>query len=149
MADATITWDAVNQRGDWTLIGAVLQTGSDLQTAIIISLFSDRMALPGDVIPDGTNDPRGWWADAGDASLIGSRMWLLSRAKQTQDTLRRAYDYLVEALQWMIDDGVVGQFDIIVQWVRPSVLGAQVTAHKQDGTLMATGRYAWAWSAIQ
>jgi phage gp46-like protein len=96
------------------------------------------------VIPDGTNDPRGWWADSD--VPIGSRMWLLRRAKQTPDTLQRAFDYLCEALQWMLDDGVVGQFVINVQWVRATMLGAQITAFKQNGTTLTTGRYAWVWN---
>lgn len=146
MADATLTWDVANNRADLVMVGPALATGNDLQTAIIISLFTDRMAQPGDVIPDGTNDPRGWWAD--DTVPIGSRMWLLSRAKQIPDTLQRAYDYLAEALQWLIDDGVVAQFDINVSWARPSVLGAQITAYKQNGTTLMTGQYAWAWSGI-
>ncbi|ASW00132.1 phage GP46 family protein [Paraburkholderia aromaticivorans] len=146
MADATISWDAANNRGDWSMSGPLLTTGNDLQTAIIISIFSDRMAQPGDVIPDGSGDPRGWWAD--DTVPIGSRLWLLRRAKQTKETLQKAYDYLAEALQWMVDDGVVGRFDISTQWVRTSVLGAQITAYKPDGTLLTTGRYTWAWEGI-
>jgi phage gp46-like protein len=146
MADATISWDAANNRGDWSMSGPILTTGNDLETAIIISLFSDRMAQPDDVIPDGSNDPRGWWAD--DTVPIGSRLWLLRRAKQTKDTLQKAYDYIAEALQWMIDDGVVGRFDISVQWVRAGVLGAQITAYKPSGTLLTTGRYTWAWEGI-
>lgn len=126
--------------------GPVLTTGNDLETAIIISLFSDRMAQPDDVIPDGTNDPRGWWAD--DEVPIGSRLWLLRRSKQTKETLQKAYDYIAEALQWMLDDGVVGRFDISTQWVRASFLGAQITAYKPDGTLLTTGRYTWAWEGI-
>lgn len=146
MADITISWDAAYNRGDWTMAGPVLTTGSDLQTAILISIFSDRMAQPDDVIPDGTNDPRGWWAD--DEVPIGSRMWLLKRAKQTTQTLQRAYDYLAEALQWLIDDGVVGRFDINVQWVRAGMLGASITAYKPNGTQLTTGQYTWAWAGI-
>lgn len=145
MPDITISWDEANNRGDWTMVGPILATGNDLQTAILISLFTDRIAAPGDVIPDGT-DPRGWWAD-GDVP-IGSRLWLLRRAKQTQDTLQRAYDYIAESLQWLIDDGVVARFDIMTQWVRASFLGAQIVAHKQDGTQLTTGLYTWAWSGI-
>jgi phage gp46-like protein len=135
MADATISWDTANNRGDWSMSGPILTAGNDLETAIIISLFSDRMAQPDDVIPDGSNDPRGWWAD--DTVPIGSRLWLLRRAKQTKDTLQKAYD-----------DGVVGRFDISVQWVRAGVLGAQITAYKPSGTLLTTGRYTWAWEGI-
>ncbi|WP_175980067.1 phage GP46 family protein [Caballeronia zhejiangensis] len=143
MADITISWDATNQRGDWTMSGPVLSTGNDLQTAILISIFSDRMAEADDVIPDG-DDPRGWWAD--DDVPIGSRMWLLRRAKQTGETLQRAYDYLAEALQWLIDDGVVARFDISVQWARKSTLGASITAYSPTGTILSKGQYAWAWT---
>jgi len=146
MADITISWDTAHNRGDWTMSGPMLTTGDDLQTAILISLFTDRMAQPGDVIPDGTNDPRGWWADG--AVPIGSRMWLLQRAKQTQQTLQLAYDYIAEALQWLIDDGVVAGFDIVTSWPRASMLGAQITAYKQNGTQLTTGLYSWAWAGI-
>jgi phage gp46-like protein len=146
MADISITWDQANGRGDWTMNGPVLATGSDIETAILISIFTDRMAQPGDVIPDGTNDPRGWWAD--DDVPIGSRMWLLRRAKQTTQTLQLAYDYLAEALKWMVDDGVVGRFDLSTQWVRAGMLGAIIVAYSPDGTLLHKGQYAWAWAGI-
>lgn len=146
MADITISWDAANQRGDWTMNGPVLATGNDIETAILISIFSDRMAQPGDVILDGTNDPRGWWAD--DEVPIGSRMWLLRRAKQTTQTLQLAYDYLAEALQWMVDDGVASRFDISTQWVRTGMLGAVIVAWSPTGTLLSKGQYAWAWAGI-
>jgi phage gp46-like protein len=146
MPDISITWDVANSRGDWTMNGPVLATGNDIETAILISIFSDRLAQPGDVIPDGSNDPRGWWAD--DDVPIGSRMWLLKRAKQTTQTLQLAYDYLAEALQWMIDDSVVARFDITTQWVRTGVLGAQIIAWSPTGTLLSKGQYAWAWKGI-
>lgn len=146
MADIAISWDAANNRGDWTMNGPALATGNDIETSILISIFTDRMALPGDVIPDGTNDPRGWWAD--DEIPIGSRMWLLRRAKQTTQTLQLAYDYLAEALKWMVDDGVVGRFDLSTQWVRAGMLGAIIVAYSPDGTLLHKGQYAWAWAGI-
>lgn len=145
MADTTIVWDQVNSRGDWALSGSALKTGNDLQTAILISLFSDRVAQPDDVIPDGT-DPRGWWAD-GDV-LVGSRLWLLRRAKQTQETLQKAYDYIAESLQWLLDDQVVARFDITVEWYRPSFLGAWIIAYKTDGSVAYNGKFSWAWSGI-
>ena len=147
MSDTTTVWDVANARGDWQMSGPLLATGNDLATAILISLFTDRIAEPGDTIPDGSNDPRGWWGDSGNTVLIGSRLWLLQRAKQTQETLQRANDYIVEALQWMIDDGVVAKFDILVEWTQTSELGAQVVAYKQDGSTVATA-YTWAWKGI-
>lgn len=146
MPDIALQWNSATNYADWVQTGSVLETGNDLQSAVVISLFTDRIAAVGDVIPDGTNDPRGWWAD-GDV-LIGSRLWLLKRSKQIPETLQLAYDYIAEALQWLLDDQVVAQFDISVQWVRASMLGAQITAYKQDGTTLLTGLYTWAWNGI-
>ncbi len=146
MSDTTTVWDTALGVGDWNLIGAQLQSGDDLDTAVLISLFTDRVARPEDVIPDGTADPRGWW---GDDPLypIGSRLWLLYRAKKTQDTLAKAQDYVAEAVQWLIDDGVVAQFDITVEWTDPSQLGIWLVAYKSDGTQQSLN-YSWAWAGI-
>ena len=148
--DIAISWDAALSRGDWVLSAdGDLETGGDLQTAILISIFTDAMAAPDDVIPDGTNDPRGWWGDEFDSQHpIGSKLWLLDRAKQTQKTLNRAFSYLSESLQWLIDDGVVGRFDIQVQWVRASFLGASITAYSPQGSVMNAGQYLWAWNGV-
>jgi phage gp46-like protein len=146
MPDITLQWDTANNQADWVQSGSALLTGNDLESAIIISLFTDRIAAVGDVIPDGSNDPRGWWADTD--VPIGSRLWLLRRSKQIPETLQKAYDYIAEALQWLLDDQVVAQFDINVQWVRTGMLGAQITAYKQNGTTLMTGLYTWAWNGI-
>ena len=127
--------------------GADLLSGNDLPTAILISLFTDRIAATDDVITDGTGDPRGWWGDLDEDYPIGSRLWLLDRAKATDTTLQNARNYIVEALQWLIDDGVVASFDIITEWTRPNMLGAQITAHQPDGTKV-TFQYSWAWKGL-
>lgn len=136
MSDIAVNWVPANGSGDWSMAGALLQSGNELITAVLISLFTDRQAGPNDIIPDGTEDPRGWWADD-PRNPIGSRLWLLSRAKQTTDTLNRAMSYTTEALKWLIDDGVVAKFDITVEWTRSSQLGVQVIAYRKDGTNMA------------
>ncbi len=145
MSDISTVWAGPLQAsGDWQLAGADLLSGNDLQTAVLISLFSDRVAQPDDVIPDGTTDPRGWWADDA-AHPIGSRLWLLARSKQTSETLAAAQDYIVEALQWLIDDGVAAAVDVLVQWARPSMLSSQITVRRTDGTTQPLN-FAWAWS---
>lgn len=145
MSDTMIVWDPAKGTGDWTLEGGALAAGSDLRSAVLISLFTDRTAGPDDEIPDRSGDPRGWWGDVGQAVPIGSRLWLLERAKQTTETLATARDYISEALQWLIDDKVVGAFDIYVEWTRPGVLGAQVTAFRPDGGKEAM-QFSWIWN---
>jgi phage gp46-like protein len=149
MSDITTAWDVANGRGDWVLIGAMLETGDDLQTSVIISLFTDRVAAPDDVIPDGSTNPRGWWGDmAGDPRYpIGSRLWLLDRSPQTQDVLNRCNDYCAEALQWLIDDGVAASVDIDAYFPASQMLGVVIGINKQDGTTVPM-KFQWAWSQL-
>ena len=147
MSDTTTVWDTATGYGDWALQGVQLQAGDDLQTAVLISLFTDAQADSDDVVPDGSGDVRGWWGDTGADYPIGSKLWLLSRAKQTQETLNLAQDYIQDALQWLIDDGVAASIDVVTEWTRPSVLGMQVTIYKTDGTQAAL-KYAAVWKGV-
>jgi phage gp46-like protein len=118
-------------RGDWTVAGPDLASGNDIVTAVLISLFTDAEAHPDDVIPDGSGDPRGWWGDD-DTTRIGSRLWLIERAKRTDATLELAKGYIEEALQWLIDDGAVDSVDVYVEWTRAHTLGARVTVYRAN-----------------
>lgn len=80
-----------------------------LETAVIISLFTDRRVTEEEK-PYLANSKRGYWGDLFseiDGDKMGSRLWTLEREKRTTEVLRRAEDYAREALQWMIEDGVV------------------------------------------
>lgn len=123
MPDISTIWNTT--RGDWQVAGADLLSQNDVVTALLISLFTDAAALPDDVIPDGSNDPRGWWGDPD----IGSRLWLLERAKRTAATLARAQDYITEASQWMLDDGVASRIDVSVEWTAKTTLAAQIVVY--------------------
>jgi len=145
MSDITTIWNQTH--ADWKLVGADLASGGDLVTAVLISLFTDRAALPDDVIPDGTTDPRGWWGDDPAGVPLGSRLWLIFRSKLTQDTAGSAQNYAEEALQWMVDDSVVAGFDVFVESQVPSTLAMRVTLFKNDGTKQ-TIAFAWVWNGV-
>ncbi len=118
------------------------------ETAIIISLFTDRLANEDDVIPDGTNDRRGFWGDAlstipGD--LIGSRLWLLSREKQMTDVLRRAEEYAFEALEWLLEDGLSKKLNITATNPKTSWLRLDIQLVQSDNT---TARFYYIWEAL-
>lgn len=146
MTDIRLVWDEANGRGDWVLGAGDLQTGSDLETAVLLSLFTDRVLPVGQVPPDGTDDPRGWWADTYEPSPIGSRLWTLKRAVKSASTLSRARDYAREALAWLIDDGVVRRVDVFAEWQNVTRLALQITLTGPDGAI-SRFRYAWAWGA--
>ena len=122
---------------DIALSGADLLADNGLKTAVIMSLFTDRQAEPGDILPDGSTNRRGHWGDsfaAVDGDKIGSRLWLLDRAKQTSDTLNRAREYSREALQWLIDDGVAATLKVAAAWLRPGMLGLTIEITRPDGS---------------
>jgi phage gp46-like protein len=83
---------------DGQTISLCLNSTEPLVRAVIISLFTWRRANPSDDLPGvGTQVQRmGWWGDSFPVvpnDRIGSRLWLLSRAKLTSETVARAKEY--------------------------------------------------------
>lgn len=126
---------------DLALDAGDLATDHGLATAIVISLFTDARARSDDELPAGETDQRGWWGDVVSPAnapadrpwMTGSRLWLLSRAKQTPETARRAEHYAREALAWVTagryaraaevaafwSDAILGRLDLVVTVTRP------------------------------
>jgi phage gp46-like protein len=132
--DVQISFDGFFDIG---LSGADLAKDDGLRTAVVVSLFTDRRADPDDPLPDGSDDRRGWWADAYadvDNDLIGSKLWLLSRAKQTRETARKIETYARESLKWLIDDGVAGAVSVSAEWLRMGVLAMEIEIKRPDGS---------------
>jgi phage gp46-like protein len=156
MADVETQWglSTAPLGGDWALVPPGLAADRDLETAVILSLFTDAAARDDDRPPDGTDDRRGWWGNwqAPERLEIGSRLWLLSRETSTDDVRRRAEEYAAEALQWLLDDGVAARVDVGAAWlelapVPPATLALRVRIVRDDGRVYDR-RYAWAWAAL-
>lgn len=105
---------------DWAMLNGDLAIDQTLKTNVILSLFSDRLAASDDVLPDNSANRRGWWGDlpldGGAPDLIGSRLWLLSRDKATAKTATRAQRFALEALQWLLDDGIAKGLNVSTEW---------------------------------
>lgn len=101
-----------------------------LRSAVLLSLFLDARARPEDPLPDARDgDRRGWVGDAlspdaGDR--MGSRLWLLSREKQTEGVRVRAEIYAREALAWLVADGLATALDVTATWRSRGVLDLRV-----------------------
>lgn len=131
---------ALRQKHDFSfdieIDGSQLKSDKGMRTAILISIFTDRNAEPDDVIPDGSTNRRGWWADTYSNiqnDKVGSRLWLLKRSKETLETLLRAREYTEEALQWLLDDGIASRIIVETEWVSRSVMGIRVQILKVTG----------------
>ena len=146
--DITTFWDVANIRGDWQLRNAALASGDDLTTAVLISLFTDRLANADDVLPDpASNDRRGWWGDLDQDVPIGSRLWLLSRSKLMPSVALTAKGYIAEALAWMLSDGVAASVNITTSIVMPNRLNATVEILRVNGARQSLN-FNWAWNQL-
>lgn len=134
---------------DLALAGADLATDAGLQTAVVVSLFTDRRAEAADVLPGGGDDRRGWWGDAfaevpGDR--IGSRLWLLGREKSLPKVARTVEEYTRQALQWLIDDGIAKSIEVFTELQGPVLaLGGRI--FRPDGSIVDF-RFANLWEAM-
>lgn len=126
----------IDGRFDIALDGPDLATDDGLKTAVILSLHLDARA-------DGE---RGWWADALDTETpdTGSLLWQLERTKTTQATLNTAHDTALEALQWLIDDGIARQLQIEAMRVRQNRLYLEIHITRADGSI-----WAMTWDATE
>lgn len=103
-----------------------------LGTAVILSLFLDARARADD---GAGQDRRGWLGDAfAPDDRIGSRLWLLVREKQSEETRRRAEDYATEALAWLVAEGLAAAVSVAAEWVARGVLGLAVRIETPRGT---------------
>ena len=120
----------------------------DLPRSIIISLFTWRRANPDDDLP-GTNK-YGWWGDTYPQIIndrIGSRLWLLSRAKLTDETVLQAQEYAEEALQWLVDDGVAAAVQVQVERQSLDRLAIGIIITRGDKSLLKI-RFAKIWDYL-
>lgn len=151
LGDLALTWSNVNGDADLSLIDSDLASERGLLTAVLLSLFLDRRAEADDKPPSGdARDRRGWWADQFAAVVgdrVGSRLWLLDRAKRTNETVLRAKEYVLDALAWMIEDRVVASIDVTVETTKAALLIA--VGLQRPGRDPVSFRFAQKWDHLQ
>lgn len=120
---------------DLVFDGGDLAVDETLLSAVLVSLFTDRHAEPSDVLPDGSTDRRGWWADVWleEGDLHGSRLWLLSRSKDVAEVPARARDYALEALAWLERDGVAQRVEVMASVPRKGWLQLKIVITRLSG----------------
>lgn len=153
LADLALVWDQALGSADLAMIDSDLASDAGMETAVLLSLFTDRRAEPDDVPPSGDpTDRRGWWADQFadvEGDRIGSRRWLLDRAKFTNDTAIALKEYDTEALKWMVDDSVASSIDITTALVTMGAsrrINETIVINRPHGAPL-TFKFAHVWDA--
>jgi phage gp46-like protein len=140
MADAAMVMTGFG--GDVVLFGFDLERDDGMETAVIISLFTDRRASAEQIPPEYPQDDlRGYWGDIISASATdqtGSLLWLLAREKELPQTLSRAEQYCREALAWMVD--------VSASFYSRGVMLLIIAIYRPSGQAVRF-RYNYEWSA--
>lgn len=135
--DILFVHDSLEGFGDIQLSssGRDLEADKGLETATVISLFSNRREPDETRLPDESGDRGGWWGNEFSDFQMGSRLWLLRRAKRVNETLSLAEQYCTESLRWMVQVNLATRIDVTasfsgentiqldIQIVRPDVSG--------------------------
>jgi phage gp46-like protein len=139
---------------DWTHCYGQFTLDHGLRTAVMLSLFCDARAQDGDELPDAEGggpfpDRRGYWADylssLGPSDRWGSRLWILRGQGLTQGVLARARTYALEALEWIVAQGI-GTVEVETSREGRDRMLIDVTV--TDAIGRASKRWRFAWEAM-
>ncbi len=126
-----------------------LDSTHDLVSAVLMAIGTDRRANADDELPvDGDADLRGWWGDTDAEEIwggwpVGSRLWLLSRAKITDEnykygaTVARAKAYLTECLQPFLDRKIATKLEVDVQRYGDTSIAASIVLYRGNKSLVS------------
>ena len=120
--------DVQIEDGDFILDGG-------LETAVLISLFSDARVSPDESRDQFNGEIRGFWAEKLIGFNLGNKVWLLDRSKLTNNVLRLSEQYNKEALQWMIDEGIAARIETVSlkSTTRPNTMQWYIAIYKPEG----------------
>jgi len=149
--DIKLRYDPVARDCDIEFTAPDLEVDGGLESAVLISLFSDARATAEDLADGNPTDKRGYWGDAvaPDAGDVwGSKLWLLERAKITAETLQKAKEWAKAALQWLVDDHVAKSVTVEVERMSTYGLAFQVQIQRLDKP-EENYEYTFVWGDIQ
>lgn len=144
--DMRLLFSPENFEADLQLFAGDLAADDTLETAILLSLFTDARATEDELVRFGGADPRGFWGDSLaeiEGDRFGSKLWLLAREKQTAETLNRARDYATEALAWLIEDGIADEVPIEADYPQRGLLALGVEVVQAR---VPRQRFAFVWA---
>lgn len=148
MTDAAMVM--TDNGGELVLAGFDLARDDGLETAVIISLFTDRRAVAEQIPAELSQvDLRGYWGDISSTApsdQTGSLLWLLAREKQLPAILGRAQQYCREALAWMLDDLVATRIEVTAEFVAQGWMLILVDIFRPTGSPVRY-RFNYEWAA--
>lgn len=154
--DFLVVWSNQAGCGDYAVEDGDIAGDASLDSDVLVSLLTDRVADPGDALPSGTTDPRGWWGDtaftanaSAPVDRIGSKLWLRVNALLTQATLNQLCADVYQALSWMIEDGVAQSVTCTAKQIGVGNAALIATITRQVNGQPVSMVYDVAWAATK
>lgn len=141
--------DDGNGTFDLNIVRNDIQLDAGLETAIIVSLFTDKRVTI-EELPFGETDRSGWWGDLLaelETDKIGSKLWTLAREKKTEKTRTRIIEYVQEALAWLIADGIAESIDVNATYPAAYRESVEIAIAIKKPSGKVTFRYVLNWNA--
>lgn len=122
------------------------------ETAVLITLGTDKYAEEGDPLPEDSGYRGGWWGDSHPPVpdyRMGTKLWLLNRAKTEKEIPGIAKEYLLDGFQWMIDDGTVEKIEVTTERRRDlkTTLAFSMQFYKPSGGESLFYKFFYNWEA--
>lgn len=167
MSDLSLTFDNYTKAGDLQFSGGDIALENPLKTAVLISLFSDRVApdqlsaddasvgvqLPGNALNSNDSPRRGWWGDMFGDGNIGSRLWQLRRIIRANKSsvLLEVRAVIYEALDWIVHDGIADRIDVDVTWVagRTDAVSFSISLYEPTANAPQNFQFSLAWDSMK
>ncbi len=146
--DLACSFDKLTLKSDLVIEKGGLKLDGGLTPAVLISLFTDRRAEADDPLDPLASDGgrRGWVGDLLEepGERWGSRLWLLARAKLTEETRLLVEQYVSESLSWAITHEVADQVDVVATIIPSQTIACRITMTRGSDPV---GRWDFTWRA--
>lgn len=105
------------------------------ESAILMSILGEKRADAAEI--PSPRYRRGDWSNELNDVVdyeIGSKLWLLDMSRNNQETQNKGSEFIVDGLQWMIDDNLIKDIDVdVVPDSRQLLFNISIT--KQDNEI--------------
>jgi phage gp46-like protein len=131
-----------NERGHGAIqvdaVTGALALDEGLTTAALLTVFTWAPATAEEIAAAGLDQQLGWWGDAEQIRddgepVIGSKLWLLAKTGTRLSNLRKAEEYVRQAFQWWIDEGLASAVAVTASRPRAGMLALEIEIARADG----------------
>lgn len=110
-----------------------IETAATLDTAILMSIFEELRATPGEQPVSELR--RGWLGNEGTGFEQGSKLWEFEQERITGSMLAELGVVIRNALQWLLDDGIAKSITVETPTLENGRVGVRINFGRDESTV--------------